>query len=45
LRVDGATTREVKAKDGTLRAPVELPVLAAGEPPEEPKRRVKKPRR
>ena len=46
LRVDGATTREVKAKDGTPRTPVELPLLAAGDPPEEPKRKpARKPKR
>ncbi len=38
LRVDGAATREMKARDGALRGPVELPILAAGDPPEEPKR-------
>lgn len=46
LRVDGATTRELRAADGTPRAPVELPLLAAGDPPEEPRRKpAKKPRR
>lgn len=42
LRVDGATTREVVASDGTARAPVELGVLAAGEPPPEPQRKTKR---
>lgn len=37
LRVDGATTRELKDAAGAARAPVEFPVLAAGEPPPEPK--------
>jgi hypothetical protein len=38
LRVDGAATRELKAKDGAVRGPVDLPILAAGDPPEDPKR-------
>jgi hypothetical protein len=42
LRVDGATTRELRAADGSARAPVEFPVLAAGEPPPEPKTRPKR---
>lgn len=37
LRVDGATTRELKDAAGAARAPVEFPLLAAGEPPPEPK--------
>jgi hypothetical protein len=41
LRVDGATTRELKAADGAVRAPVEFPILAAGEPPPEPKSRTR----
>jgi hypothetical protein len=45
LRVDGATTRELKAADGTVRAPVELPVLVAGEAPPEPKVKAKKQRK
>ena len=45
LRLDGATTRELKAADGTLRAPVELPILAAGEPPPEPKAKAKRPKK
>lgn len=39
LRIDGATTRELQAADGTTRGPVELAVLAAGEPPPEPRSR------
>jgi hypothetical protein len=45
LRVDGATTRELKAADGTVRGPVDLPILAAGEPPQEPKAKAKKPKK
>ncbi len=45
LRVDGATTRELKAADGTSRAPVEFPLLITGDPAPEPKSRSKKPRR
>jgi hypothetical protein len=45
LRVDGATTRELRAADGSVRAPVELHLLAAGEPPPEPRARPKKPKR
>ena len=37
LRVDGATTREVRAADGTSRAPVEFPLLITGEAQPEPK--------
>ncbi|HET9552846.1 MAG TPA: hypothetical protein VFP50_07750 [Anaeromyxobacteraceae bacterium] len=37
LRIDGATTRELKGADGAARAPVDLPLIAAGEPPPEPK--------
>lgn len=39
LRIDGATTRELQAADGTARGPVEFAVLAAGEPPPEPRSR------
>jgi hypothetical protein len=42
LRVDGATTRELKAADGSARAPVEFPVLVAGEPPPEPRAKTKR---
>lgn len=45
LRVDGATTRELQAADGTRRAPVEFPLLITGDPAPEPKSRTKKPRR
>lgn len=37
LRVDGATTRELRDAAGAARAPAEFPVLVAGEPPPEPK--------
>jgi hypothetical protein len=33
LRIDGAVTRELHAAEGTTRTPVELHLLAAGEPP------------
>ncbi len=42
LRVDGATTRELQAADGTARAPVEFSILAAGEPPAAPRAKLKK---
>ena len=42
LRVDGATTRELRGADGTSRAPIELALLVAGEPPAEQKARPKK---
>lgn len=46
LRVDGAATRELHAADGTPRAPVEVRLVAAGEPPEpkqKPRTRKKRP--
>jgi hypothetical protein len=46
LCVDGAATREVPAADGTPRAPVELPLLVAGDPaPSRPAARPKRRRR
>lgn len=45
LRLDGATSRELRAADGTLHAPVELHLLAAGAPPPAPKPRPKKQRK
>lgn len=45
LRVDGATTRELRAADGTIRAPVELQLLAAGEPPQESKAKPARPKK
>jgi len=42
LRVDGATTRELRDAAGAARAPAEFPVLVAGEPPPAPKARRKR---
>jgi len=44
LRVDGAATRELHAADGTPRAPVEVRLVAAGEPEPKQKPRTRKKR-
>lgn len=41
LRIDGATSRELKGTDGRAWLPLDLPLLAAGEPPP-PRSKVKK---
>jgi hypothetical protein len=42
LRIDGATTRELKSTDGATRTPVEYSILAAGEPSPESRAKPKK---
>jgi hypothetical protein len=45
LRIDGARTRNLHDTAGRAAAPVELPMVAAGTPPEPPKKAVRKRRR